>query len=65
MLKWKGQNLMTSEERQSLGLCIISVLGNKLCDLDLEVLDLRRFWFTRRESSCDSETQTGSFCLKI
>lgn len=58
ILKWKEQNLVTSEERVSLGLCIILVLGNKLCDLDLDVLDLRRFWFPRRESSCDSETQT-------
>lgn len=65
ILKWKRQNLVTSEERESLGLCIISVLGTKLRDLDLDVLDSRRFWFPRRESSYDSETQTGSFCLKI
>lgn len=63
--KWKGQNLVTSKERESLGLCIIFVLGNMLHDSDIDVLDLRRFWFPRRESSCYSETQTGSFCLKI
>lgn len=62
-LKWKGKNLVTSEARGSLGLGIISVLGNKLCDLDLDVLDLRRFWLLKRESSYDSETQEV-FCLR-
>lgn len=49
--RWKGKNLVTSEERESLGLGIMSVLGNKLHDFDLGFLDLRRLWLLRRESN--------------